>query len=179
MPLILWKTFKKGKPKTSFFLSSYSFYSVQPFLYLGVHGIGDSESLHTPYLGQFVTLGSIWGLLLNWKHGFDHYGKEGDVGVPAQLTADKGCDQIVSKSQSQHTIVNGQVQLARRPVICRLYCSALFTQQCSLNSRLAQVAACLQKQILSKFYPQIAYFKIFGTFTENIARIANAVQCHN
>ena len=178
MPLILWKTFKKGKPKTSFFLSSYSFYSVQPFLYLGVHGIGDSESLHTPYLGQFVTLGSIWGLLLNWKHGFDHYGKEGDVGVPAQLTADKGCDQIVTKLWAKANL-STPLSMARYSWRAgRLYADYI-VQHCSLNSRLAQVAACLQKQILSKFYPQSAYVKIFGTFTENIARIANAVQCHN
>ena len=34
--------------------------------------------------------------LLNWKRGFDHYGKEGDVGVPeqVQLTGDKGGERL-------------------------------------------------------------------------------------
>ena len=73
--------------------------------------------------GDFVELkGWVWPLFVELKeHGFDHwhYGKDGDVGVPdpVSLTADnceKGCDQIVTKSQSHRAIVNEQVQLVRR-----------------------------------------------------------------
>ena len=90
-------------------------------------GIGESKSLNTPILdtlwlwgqfGDFVELkGWVWPLFVELKeHGFDHwhYGKDGDVGVPdpVSLTADnceKGCDQIVTKSQSHRAIVNEQV----------------------------------------------------------------------
>ena len=143
---------------------------------LPLGGIGESKSLNTPILdtlwlwgqfGDFVELkGWVWPLFVELKeHGFDHwhYGKDGDVGVPdpVSLTADnceKGCDQIVTKSQSHRAIVNEQVQLVRRGRLYADYIVHCFNMNLSTMHYDVRVKRCIRLYIADHRYYFLAWY---------------------